>query len=185
MLSFVIRTARPDDLDPIWALVRRAVAKMNAEGSEQWGPDYPTCADYAADISRGELWAAVDPSGRILGVACINRNEDPSYAGVCWAYTGPVMSFHRAAVDPDIQRSGVATALLRKAEELARDAGLSAIHLDTYSKNRKMQGLFRKLGFVQRGEIHLHSRSLPFPAFEKTLCATPQQILGGPEGEDK
>ncbi len=169
MLSYTIRPARPQELDQIWDLVRRAVAKMNAEGSEQWGPDYPARSDYAADIQRGELWAAVGPEGRVLGVACVNQHEDPTYAAVAWTCPSPAVSVHRAAVDPEVQRGGVASALLSHAVELAREAGVASLHVDTYSKNVKMQGLFRKLGFVQRGEIRLHSRPLPFPAFEKVL----------------
>ena len=73
------------------------------------------------------------------------------------------------AVDPALQRGGVASALLTYAEDWARARGIPVFHADTYCKNRKMQALFRKRGFVQRGEIHLPGRSLPFPAFEKLL----------------
>ena len=169
MQPYTLRPARPEELDQIWALVRRAVEKMNDEGSEQWGDDYPTRSHYAGDIARGELWAAVDDRGRVLGVACVNRNEDPAYASVPWSVPGPAMSVHRAAVDPEVQHLGVATALMRQSVQLARQAGVASMRLDTYSKNTKMQGLFRKLGFVQRGEIHLHGRSLPYPAFELLL----------------
>lgn len=169
MKTYHIRLAKAADLDQIWDLARRAVAKMNAEGNEQWGADYPTRELYAGDIARGELWCAADRNGRVLGTACINQNEDPAYAGVAWSAPGPAMSFHRAAVDPDAQRMGIAAALLEKAVELAREAGLASLRLDTYSKNEKMQGLFRKLGFVQRGEIRLHGRPLPYPAFELLL----------------
>lgn len=169
MMEYTIRTAVPADLESLWPMVRRAVAKMNAEGSEQWGEDYPLPEDYAADIQRGELLAAVDTEGRVLGVACATMAEEANYAHVPWAVAGPAMVVHRMAVDPDIQRSGVACALFLRAEELAREQGAAAMHVDTYSKNVKMQGLFRKLGFQRRGEIRLHFRELPFPAFEKVL----------------
>ena len=169
MIEYTIRPAGPDDLDQIWALVRRAVAKMNAEGSEQWGEDYPTRAHYADDIRRGELICAVTPQGRVLGAACASMAPEESYAEVPWAASGPALVVHRAAVDPEVQRAGVAAALMGYAEDLARRGGAAAMHVDTYSKNGKMQGLFRKLGFVQRGEIHLHGRELGYPAFEKEL----------------
>lgn len=169
MEAYHIRLAEPGDLDQIWALAQRAVAKMNAEGSEQWGADYPTRDHYAGDIARGELWCAATADGKVLGAACVNQNEDPAYAGVAWSVPGPAMSFHRAAVDPAYQRAGVATALLKQAIALARAAGVASMRLDTYSKNVKMQGLFEKLGFVRRGEIRLHGRPLPYPAFELLL----------------
>lgn len=169
MKDYTIRPAVPADLDQIWDLVRRAVVKMNAEGSEQWGEDYPLRRDYEADIARGDLICAATVEGRVLGAACVNQNEDPTYAGVSWTVPGPAVSVHRAAVDPEVQRQGVARALLTRAVELAQEAGVASMRVDTYSKNEKMQALFRSLGFVQRGEIRLHLRDLPFPAFELLL----------------
>lgn len=166
---FTIRAARSDELETVWALVRRAVAHMNAIGNPQWGEDYPAKSDYAGDLSAGELYAAVDEAGRLLGVACINGRESPEYAGVAWSYRGPVLSVHRLAVDPEVQRQGVATALVAHAEALARSQGRKALHVDTYAQNDRMQALFRKRGYEQRGDISLHGRPLRFPCFEKLL----------------
>ena len=159
MEEIIVRPAAPGDLDAVWALVRRAVQKMREEGSEQWGEDYPTRADYEEDLRRGRLAAAVSAQGQ----------AETAYAGVPWAVEGPALVVHRVAVDPALERGGVASALLTYAEDWARARGIPVFHADTYCKNRKMQALFRKRGFVQRGEIHLPGRSLPFPAFEKLL----------------
>jgi GNAT superfamily N-acetyltransferase len=105
----------------------------------------------------------------VLGCACITDEPETAYAAVPWAVEGPALVVHRVAVDPTLQRGGVASALLTYAEDWARARGIPVFHADTYCKNRKMQALFRKRGFVQRGEIHLPGRSLPFPAFEKLL----------------
>ena len=64
MSDIVIRPARTEELDAIWAMVRRAVVHMNQLGNPQWGEDYPTRDFYAGDISRGELYA---PGGRRAG----------------------------------------------------------------------------------------------------------------------
>ena len=165
----IIRCAAPADLDAVWALVERAVAHMNAIGNPQRGADYPTRALYAGDIDRGELYVACTETGAILGAACLNRSETPEYASIPWQYRGEVYSVHRLAVDPAAQRQGVATALLSFAQDLARQNHVSALHVDTYSLNHRMQALFIKQGFVRRGEIHLHGRPLPYPCFEKLL----------------
>ena len=169
MEIYQLRLARPNDLDQIWALVQRAVVKMNAEGNMQWNADYPLREDYADDICHGGLWCAATDSGQILGAACIDREEDPAYRGIVWTAPGPAISFHRAAVDPEVQRTGVATALLKKAMELAREAGLSSLRLDTYCENRNMRHLLGKLGFRQQGEFRLASRPLSFFVYELTL----------------
>ena len=66
MEEIIVRPAAPGDLDAVWALVRRAVQKMREEGSEQWGEDYPTRADYEEDLRRGRLAAAVSAQGQVL-----------------------------------------------------------------------------------------------------------------------
>lgn len=170
-LPLTVRRAVPGDLEAVWALARRAAARMNAEGSEQWGEDYPTRDLYQGDIQRGELWCAATPEGRVLGAACVNCDLDPAYQAVAWTLPGPAMTVHRAAVDPAVQRQGTAAVLLLQAMALAREAGVPSMRVDTYQKNAKMQGLFRKLGFLQRGEVYLQGRPLPYPAFELPLRA--------------
>lgn len=164
-----VRAAVSADLEALWALVGRAVAHMNASGNPQWGADYPTRAHYVGDLEAGELYVAVNEEGRLLGCACINGDESPEYAEVAWTYTGPVLSVHRLAVDPAVQRQGVATALLTHAEDLARGRGVKALHVDTYAKNDRMQALFTKRGYVRRGDISLHGRPLRYPCFEKWI----------------
>ena len=53
-----IRPVQAQELDTVWALVRRAVVHMNELGNPQWGEDYPTRDFYAGDIARRELYAA-------------------------------------------------------------------------------------------------------------------------------
>lgn len=169
MHDIVIRPARPEELDTIWALVVRAVADMNARGNPQWGADYPTRDFYAGDIGRGELYAAL-ADGQLAGVACVNTNESPEYDPLPWTTSRPAMVIHRMAVDPACQRSGVGSAFFRFAEEEARRRGLGAMRIDTYSLNDRMQALIRKMGFTQVGTIHLHGRPLTYPCFEKNLA---------------
>lgn len=157
-----------DELEAVWSLAVRAVRRMNEEGNAQWGADYPTKPHYAGDAARRELYA-VREGGRILGVACINAEESPEYAAISWKNTGPTLSVHRMAVDPEYQGRGLAGDLLEAAERLALERGLAAIHLDTYAQNSRMQALLRRRGYIRRGEIRLHGRPLPFPCFEKTL----------------
>ena len=168
MEQIAIRPARREELEDIWALVRRAVAHMNGLGNPQWGEDYPTLDFYAGDLDRGELYAAL-VEGRLAGVACINTAESPEYDPLAWTTARPAVVIHRMAVDPDCQRGGVGSAFFRFAEGEARRLGLKAMRLDTYSLNHRMQALIRKMGFTQVGEIHLHGRPLTYPCFEKDL----------------
>lgn len=163
-----IRPARAEELDAVWLLVRRAVAHMNELGNPQWGEDYPTRDFYADDLARGELYAARS-GGVLAGAACINTAEAPEYAPLPWATAPPAVVIHRMAVDPAFQRQGVGRAFFAFAEELARQRGLSALRIDTYRLNLRMQALILSRGFTKVGEIRLHGSPLPYPCFEKAL----------------
>ena len=167
--ELTIRPARREDLDQIWALVRRAVVHMNQLGNPQWGEDYPTRAFYAGDIDRGEVSAAVI-YGQLAGVACINTAESPEYDPLPWTTSRPAVVIHRMAIDPAFQRHGVGSALFAFAEGEARRQGIAAMRIDTYSLNDRMQALIRKMRFTKVGEIHLHGRPLTYPCFEKALA---------------
>lgn len=166
-----IRRAALRDLEEIWSLVGRAVAHMNTLGNPQWGADYPTRAHYEADIARGELYLALRFDGRVLGVACINTDQAEEYAPLPWTIPGPAMVIHRMAIDPAAQRQGIATALFRFAEELARGAGIATMHMDTYAQNSRMQALVRRMGYEPTGEVSFSrpNRPLTYPCFEKVL----------------
>ena len=168
MEQIAIRPARQEELEDIWALVRRAVAHMNGLGNPQWGEDYPTLDFYAGDLYRGELYAAL-VEGRLAGVACINTAESPEYDPLPWGTSRPAVVIHRMAIDPAFQRRGVGSALFAFAEGEARRRGIAAMRTDTYSLNDRMQALIRKMGFSKVGEIHLHGRPLTYPCFEKDL----------------
>lgn len=165
-----IRTVGPEELDRVWTLVQAAVAHMNAGGSLQWGEDYPIREDFAAALAAGELYAACDETDAILGVVVLNTREEPEYGELeGWRMPGPALVIHKMAVDPAAQGRGVASALLRFAEETACGRGLCSLRGDTYTENETMQRLFRRFGFRQAGQVHFPGRPLPFPVYEKVL----------------
>ena len=54
------------------------------------------------------------------------------------------------AVVPDVRRRGVAAALLRDAERVARERGATGVALDTGLENEAAQRLYERLGFERR-----------------------------------
>lgn len=168
-MTITVRPAEEGDLDEIWALVERAVADMNRRGNPQWRPGYPARSHYAGALAEGGLYAAEDESGRILGCAVFNTEEEPAYAAIPWSVPGPAMVIHKLAVDPAVQRRGVASALFARCEELARQQGIASLRIDTYSLNDRMQALIRRQGFTPAGAVHFPMNPLPYPCFEKVL----------------
>jgi ribosomal protein S18 acetylase RimI-like enzyme len=165
-----IRLATLQDIEPITQLVARVVPIMQATGNLQWDDNYPNAEIFTADVHNSQLWVA-DIEGTIAGVIAIVNAQEAEYAQVPgWDINEPAIVAHRLAVSPDFQGKGIAAALLRQCEEVARQQNVPLIRLDTNTVNRPMQNLFLKLGYNLGGEITLHKKpGLKFMAFEMRL----------------
>ena len=74
-----------------------------------------------------------------------STSDDPAYPA----------TVHRFAVSDKACGKGCAKAMLRHAEELARDAGMDSVRVDTHEGNAPMRGLLSRCGYVECGAIIL------------------------------
>jgi ribosomal protein S18 acetylase RimI-like enzyme len=164
-----IRLATHDDLPALMALMRRVVPAMLASGNRQWDDSYPNEAVFQRDINLAQLWVA-DAETYIAGLAAVTMDQEPDYAQVGWDINEPAIVVHRLAVDPAFRGAGIATELMRKAEEIATERGITVLRVDTNTHNQATQRLFPKLGYLLAGEISLQIRpGLRFFCYEKRL----------------
>ena len=164
-----VRLARPEELNAIWALVRRTVAEMISWGSDQWGEDYPLIELYAEDIARKELWCVVDETDTVLGVAALVCRHEEDYENLPFRRSEPAVSMHRVAVDPCAMGKGVAGMLFQKFEEEGRRRGVESLRIDTYCMNDRMQHLIAKHGFTKLAEFYFPKRDNPYYCYDKLL----------------
>ena len=154
------------------ALMRRVVPLMHVAGNRQWTASYPSEATFTRDIERGELWIAETDGGILAGAAAINTDQQPEYADAGLDIGETAIVVHRLAVDPDSREAGVATALMRKAEEIARERGIAILRLDTNTQNFAAQRLFVRLAYIFAGEVSFAGRTgLRFLCYEKRLAS--------------
>lgn len=121
-VPFTLRRYAPGDLAAVVGLFHRAV-HISAAGDytpEQlaaWAPDPPDLATWSARLASGETLVA-ETEGQILGFIRV-AHDDGSTALVDLLY-----------VAPEVQRRGVATALLERAREWGRRQQLAALVAD-------------------------------------------------------
>lgn len=53
-------------------------------------------------------------------------------------------------VNPAYRKNGIAEKLMRNAIDIVKEKGLSAISVDVYTENVKIQNLLKKLGFERK-----------------------------------
>ena len=169
MENMNLRRATLDDVPAVMAVIGRVVPLMRASGNLQWDDTYPNPEVFARDIAKEQLWVA-EIDGSIAGVAAITDEQEPEYARVGWDITEPAIVVHRVAVDPQLRGRGVAEALMRQAEAVAIERGITVLRVDTNTQNQATQRLFPKLGYTFSGETELGFRpDLKFLCYEKRL----------------
>jgi len=163
------RLAKQDDLPSLMAIVSRVVPLMRSQGNLQWDDSYPNEAVFLNDMERRQLWVA-EVEGALAGFVALTSDPEPDYLQADWDHTQPALIVHRLAVDPSFRGTGVARALMIKAEQVAAAQNLFVVRADTNSENQATQRLFPSLGYRFAGEIALQIRpGQRFLCYEKQL----------------
>ncbi|WP_433787406.1 GNAT family N-acetyltransferase [Actinomycetospora sp. CA-101289] len=157
-----IRVAEAADVDSLLALVHSAY--RGPSGREGWtseadlidGPR-TTRALLAADVADPSITILV--AGDLLGCAAVTLP-----AG------GDTASFGLFAVRPGVQQGGVGTALLRAAEDHARDRGARVMEMCVIDRRPELIAWYERRGYTRTGETR------PFPYGEEGV--------GEPRGDD-
>lgn len=94
-------------------------------------------------------------------VILVAERDDGGFVGFCQLYptfcslrAEPIYVLSDLFVDPAARRNGVARALLRAANERARDDGMVRMDLTTARTNAKAQALYESMGW-RRDEVFL------------------------------
>lgn len=171
LITMNIRRANSSDLPAVMEIVSLVVPIMQAAGNFQWDETYPNEEKFSQDILNDDLWVAESSEGAVCGVAALTADQSPEYSDCGWDLTETAIVPHRMAVHPSIQRSGIAKAFMKKAEELAVEKGFKFVRIDTNKLNTAMQIMFSKLGYEYSGEISLlrAKPELRFLCYQKNI----------------
>lgn len=161
----MIRIARKEDIDQIMAIVHDTIEDLNREGNYQWDELYPTEEHFLNDIQNHHLYI-IESEDKVAGFICLNQEEDEAYKTVNWRLDAPALVIHRFAIKRDKKRQGFGTKLVEFAIRFAKNKGLNYVKVDTNVKNTAMNNLFKKLGFVYVGQVHLRHVKDPFNCYD-------------------
>ncbi len=105
------------------------------------------------------LLVAEDETGALLGFCQL-------YPSFCSVIAAPIYALYDLYVRPEARRSGAGRALLRAAEDLARQRGIARMDLTTARSNLPAQALYESLGW---------QLDTVFLAYNREVPATPTQ----------
>lgn len=165
--------AKQEHLAALCAMTDSAKAQLKGLGIDQWQKGYPAETVWVSDIEKQISWVAVE-NGEVLGAFMFQTAPEVSYAKIdgAWLTDGGYASLHRVCVAEQSKGKGVAGAMFRHGFELAKQAGLPSVRIDTHAGNLPMRRALEKAGFTCCGTICLIGGSEdgdPRIAFEKIL----------------
>ena len=155
----MIRKANISDLSAIMDIVRDAQEALRELGIDQWQDGYPSAEIIREDIEAGVGYLYTEDDKMIAYAAIVLTGED-AYKQIDaqeWATDEDYVVVHRLCVAKGFTRGGIALSLMKKAKELAMEAGYSGFRIDTHRGNVRMLAMMDKLGFEYRGIIHYES----------------------------
>jgi hypothetical protein len=151
----IIRKAKSNDLDAILKVYEIAREYMRQTGNpDQWGTQHPQKQMLEDDIVKGQLYVG-EQDGNIHAVFAFILGKDPTYSYIengSWPSDEPYGTIHRIASD------GTVPGVVKTAVEYCRQT-ISNIRIDTHEKNKTMQHVLEKIGFVRCGIIYIEDGS--------------------------
>ena len=149
------RPATDDDIDGIMLIVRQARNYLKKHRVDQWQGEYPTQDIFAADIANGECYA-VTYGERLAGFFCLTEAPESGYDKITdgkWHGEGKYCTLHRMAIEAQFRGTSLSDMLIDFADDMARAKGAECVRTDTHRKNKAMQKLLKRKGYVYRGNV--------------------------------
>ena len=149
------RPATESDIDGIMLIVRQARHYLKKHRVDQWQGEYPTHDIFAADIANGECYA-VTYGERLAGFFCLTEAPESGYDKITdgkWHGEGKYCTLHRMAIEAQFRGTSLSDTLIDFADDMARAKGAECVRTDTHRKNKAMQRLLKRKGYVYRGNV--------------------------------
>lgn len=167
-MKYQFRKALISEIPVIWGILRAAIARRKADGSNQWQDGYPNTGVVQNDIEKGAAYVLTE-TDKIIGYVAVLINDEPEYANIKgeWLTNEDFVVFHRLAVSEEHLGQGFAKMIFRYIEEFARNNHINSVKADTNFDNTAMIKIFDRLGYTYCGEVYF--RGSPRRAYEKVL----------------
>jgi ribosomal protein S18 acetylase RimI-like enzyme len=169
-----LHRATPQDADACFGLLRSHALTLDIPlGSVSW--NHPRAeALVHADAAAGRLYAVREGAALAATFAIVEKASD-RFVGVQWTEPDArAVYLHRLAVAAPLQSAGLGKWCVAQAERIAANGGSTYLRLDALPAEARVITFYRRLGYADRGTIHVESGDPRQPlvdlvCFEKRL----------------
>lgn len=162
--------ANISDLDQIVEIIELSKKYLKETKVDQWQDGYPAKEDLRRDIESGNSYVLTNKD-EIVATTVISLDGESTYNSIFngeWIINEEYIVMHRVAVHDKYKGKGIFKELIKEAESLALNKGISSIKIDTHRDNISMQRALVKNNFKRCGIIYLEDGSERI-AFEKVI----------------
>ena len=157
------------ELDELLAFYQHVSDNMEKNGLQHWRWGvYPSEQIIREDIRQGDLYY-MRSDGCVAAAVVFMNGQEPEYDSLTWSCGQRPGIFHRLAVHPSMQGSGLGGAVLDDVMQLLRRGGCDCVRCDTSAQNRNAIRLYEKLGFRRCGTIRWPDSAGDNITFDKPL----------------
>lgn len=162
-----ITCLKKQHIPDVMNIIQEASEHMEANNIPQWDSIYPDRMTFENDIIENTLFG-IFVENVLAGVMVLNCFQDKEYQDIKWKLNdNRPLVVHRLCISPKFQGRGLSKYLMHFAEEYARKNDFISIRLDAFKLNPVSVGLYRKLGYNERGSVNF--RKGEFFVFEKEV----------------
>lgn len=171
----IFRKAALTEFDEVMQVIEDGRTALANLGLDQWQNGSPSAEGIRANIEAGQTRVVV-LDGKIVGTLAFIDTGEPDYANILegqWLNVSPNSEqeaqrlnqpvsyavLHRVATAACATKQGVATFMIQKSCELARDKGLKSVRADTHRGNIPMQRTFEKCSMTRCCRVELSFES--------------------------
>jgi len=167
-MNYLFRLASTSEIPLIWDILKQAIKRRKADGSNQWQNGYPNLELIVQDIEK-KVGFVLTEDEIIVGYTAVIINDEPEYEKIkgTWLTNNDFVVFHRIAISEKHLGKGLAQKMIKSIEEYALKNNIYSIKADTNFDNNAMLKIFKKLNYSYCGKVYF--RDSPRQAYEKIL----------------
>lgn len=165
MSPTIFRPALPSEKNALLNLYEEARNSGRDRGSCYWPDDYPNEGILDEDFRGGNIYVLARGE-EIVAAASILETDDLDHEPVGWQPLKSCVPL-RVCVSSRHQRQGLGAIVMREFMNHARETGFESIRLLADVRNLAANGLYRRLGFVEKGKVFLYG--IEFNAYEYVI----------------
>ena len=133
---------------------------------------YP-CERYAREMALSGGQYICEEDGAVIAAFALDNDPPGSLQQECWSRSlvdGSYLVIHAMAIDPQMQKHGLGSEIVRFCIDKARSDGYKAIRVDVVPTNIPARRFFEKNGFSYAGDLDLGIDNIPaFSLYELNL----------------